>query len=265
MSEFNTPNPRRYEISHRFLKGPGQPGRVISASDLFIAILIPDRSKRLPWSPSSVYEEFSIDIQKSPRSKTAQTIKRVFDLVIAGISLIILAPLLIASAAAIKLDSSGPVIFAQRRKGLNGKTFSIYKFRTMNVMEDGPSVIQAMKYDARVTRVGRLLRRTSIDELPQLFNVLIGDMSIVGPRPHATAHDEQYSGLITGYKLRHQVKPGITGWAQVHGFRGETSTLEKMMKRLQYDLWYINNWNILLDFWILARTGAVVLQGVNAY
>ena len=166
---------------------------------------------------------------------------------------------------AIKLDSDGPVIFRQRRRGFNGREFAIYKFRTMTVLEDGSTVRQARRDDARVTWLGRLLRATSIDELPQLINVLRGHMSLVGPRPHAIAHDDGYTKLIANYAFRQHVKPGLTGWAQVNGFRGETAQLELMEQRVDCDLWYIKNWSFWLDLKIIARTCVEVLRGQNAY
>jgi undecaprenyl-phosphate galactose phosphotransferase/putative colanic acid biosynthesis UDP-glucose lipid carrier transferase len=176
-----------------------------------------------------------------------------------------LLPLMLLIAAAIRLGSRGPAIFRQRRKGFNGKEYVIYKFRTMTVMEDGPAIVQARKSDARVTWIGRLLRQTSIDELPQLYNVLRGEMSMVGPRPHALAHDDEYSEVIANYAFRHHVKPGITGWAQVHGFRGATPQLEQMAKRIELDLWYISNWTFALDLQILLRTSVELVRGRNAY
>jgi exopolysaccharide biosynthesis polyprenyl glycosylphosphotransferase len=187
------------------------------------------------------------------------------DVTLATATLVVLLPLLAAVSAAIKLDSRGPVMFRQRRKGFNGNEFAIYKFRTMTVLEDGAVVPQARQGDERVTRLGRLLRATSIDELPQLINVLRGDMSLVGPRPHALAHDDKYSDLIGNYAFRHNVKPGITGWAQVNGLRGETAKLELMQKRLDLDLWYINNWSMWLDMWIILRTCIELGRGRNAY
>jgi putative colanic acid biosynthesis UDP-glucose lipid carrier transferase len=169
------------------------------------------------------------------------------------------------TAIAIKLDSPGPVVFRQRRSGFNGRQFQIMKFRTMSVLEDGDSVVQAKPNDNRVTRVGNWLRRASIDELPQLFNVLQGTMSIVGPRPHALAHDSEFSNLVANYAYRHHVKPGITGWAQVNGFRGRTSTVTDIEKRLELDLWYIDNWSLALDFKIALMTVIEVAQGENAY
>ncbi|WP_288449326.1 exopolysaccharide biosynthesis polyprenyl glycosylphosphotransferase, partial [uncultured Acinetobacter sp.] len=155
---------------------------------------------------------------------------------------------------AIKVNSSGPVFFKQIRYGLNGKPILVYKFRTMKVMENGAVVKQAVKDDPRVTKVGKFLRRTSLDELPQFFNVILGNMSIVGPRPHAVAHNEEYRKLIPGYMLRHKVKPGITGLAQIRGWRGETDTLDKMERRIECDLEYIRTWSIWLDIRIIFLT-----------
>ena len=157
-------------------------------------------------------------------------------------------------ACLIKLTSPGPIIFKQTRYGMDGKPIKVWKFRSMSVMENDNKVIQATKNDIRITKVGRLLRRTSLDELPHFFNVLFGGMSIVGPRPHAVAHNEQYRNLIEGYMLRHKVKPGITGWAQINGWRGETDTLEKMEKRVEFDLEYIREWSIWLDLKIIFLT-----------
>ncbi|TYO60727.1 undecaprenyl-phosphate glucose phosphotransferase, partial [Bradyrhizobium hipponense] len=173
--------------------------------------------------------------------------------------------LLALAAAAIKLDSSGPVLFKQQRCGFNGRIFSIRKFRTMHVLENGPVIVQATLLDRRVTRVGRWLRRTSFDELPQLLNVLDGSMSLVGPRPHALAQDGEFDRLVRNYALRRRVKPGLTGWAQVHGCRGPTPTAVAIETRVQYDLWYIDNWSLRLDLVILLRTPIEVLRGRNAY
>jgi len=183
------------------------------------------------------------------------------DYVLATVGLICLAPLLAAVAIAIKLDSPGPVFFRQRRYGQNNRIFRIYKFRTMAVAEDGQQVKQAERNDPRVTRVGRFLRRTSIDELPQLINVLTGDMSIVGPRPHALAHDQLFEEQLDLFSRRRRVRPGLTGWAQVHGFRGETKTTEDVRSRMQHDLYYIDNWSIWLDIEIIARTIFVLFKG----
>jgi undecaprenyl-phosphate galactose phosphotransferase/putative colanic acid biosynthesis UDP-glucose lipid carrier transferase len=180
--------------------------------------------------------------------------------VLAGGALVVFSPLMLITALCIRLDSPGPVLFRQTRNGFNGKSFSILKFRTMRVLEDGPVIRQATRDDPRVTRLGRVLRMTNLDELPQLFNVLRGDMSLVGPRPHAAAHNNEYEERIATYAFRYHVKPGITGWAQVKGYRGETRTVDLMEKRIEHDLWYINNWSIWLDIKILMRTALVGLQ-----
>jgi exopolysaccharide biosynthesis polyprenyl glycosylphosphotransferase len=179
---------------------------------------------------------------------------RTLDVAVACLALLVLAPLLVLVALAIRLDAPGPVLFRQTRTGLSGRVFRIYKFRTMRVLEDGPEVRQACRSDARVTCVGRLLRRTHLDELPQLLNVLRGEMALVGPRPHALAHDQHYGREIPAYRLRFQVKPGMTGWAQVNGARGETPTLEHMQRRIDLDLWYAENRSLWLDLQILVRT-----------
>jgi putative colanic acid biosynthesis UDP-glucose lipid carrier transferase len=189
-----------------------------------------------------------------PGSESGHIAKRCLDYVLAASGLIALAPLLVLIAIAIKIDSPGPVFFRQRRYGQNNRVFRIFKFRTMKVAEDGPVVVQATREDARVTRVGRFLRGSSLDEIPQLINVLLGDMSIVGPRPHALAHDEDFDARLDLFSRRRRVRPGITGWAQVNGFRGETRTLESIEGRMQHDLYYIDNWSIWLDLEIVART-----------
>jgi putative colanic acid biosynthesis UDP-glucose lipid carrier transferase len=206
-----------------------------------------------------------IAICETPFMGLNSMIKRTSDIVLSGVILLLLAPLMLAIAVAVRMSSPGPVIFRQRRYGLYGEEIIVYKFRTMKVMENGNSVVQARRDDERVTPVGAFLRSTSLDELPQFINVLQGRMSIVGPRPHAVAHNEQYRKLIKGYMLRHKVKPGITGWAQVNGLRGETATLDKMEARLQYDLDYLRNWSLWLDLWIVLRTVKVVLTRENAF
>jgi putative colanic acid biosynthesis UDP-glucose lipid carrier transferase len=192
------------------------------------------------------------------------TASRIMDLAIAFLVLVLCLPILGLIALAIRLDSRGPLIFRQRRAGQGGRMFSIYKFRSMHVMEDGAQIAQATKGDARVTRVGRFLRASSLDELPQLFNVLAGEMALVGPRPHALAHDEYYSARISNYRVRHLVKPGITGWAQVQGLRGATKTVADMQARITLDAWYVAHQSIWLDFIILARTPLEVLRRRNA-
>jgi putative colanic acid biosynthesis UDP-glucose lipid carrier transferase len=201
----------------------------------------------------------------TPFSGMQSVLKRGIDIVFASLAIVCLAPLMLVIAIAVKLSSPGPILFKQRRYGLNGQEIIVYKFRSMTVMEDGNTITQATRNDNRVTQVGAFLRRTSLDELPQFLNVLQGRMSIVGPRPHAILHNEQYRKLISGYMLRHKVKPGITGLAQVHGFRGETDTLEKMQKRVEYDLQYIKNWSLGLDLTIICKTALVFLQDRNAY
>jgi putative colanic acid biosysnthesis UDP-glucose lipid carrier transferase len=206
-----------------------------------------------------------IALWETPLYDLQYDLKRLVDITLSLGALLVLAPLLMAIGLAVKLSSPGPMLFRQRRYGLNGQDIVVYKFRSMTVMEDGSEVRQAQKHDRRITPLGKILRRTSLDELPQLINVLQGRMSIVGPRPHAVAHNELYRTQIDGYMLRHKVKPGITGWAQVHGLRGETDTLEKMQKRIQYDLDYINRWSLWLDLQIIVQTFVVVFTRQNAY
>jgi putative colanic acid biosysnthesis UDP-glucose lipid carrier transferase len=192
-------------------------------------------------------------------------LKRATDLVFASLALLVLSPLMTAIAIGVKLSSKGPVLFRQHRYGLNGESILVYKFRSMKVMENGKDVRQVTKDDDRVTRLGRFLRRSSLDELPQLLNVLQGTMSMVGPRPHAVSHNEKYRKIIHGYMIRHKVRPGITGLAQVNGFRGETDTDEKMRMRVKYDLEYLSTWSPWLDMKIIIKTALVVLRDPNAY
>jgi exopolysaccharide biosynthesis polyprenyl glycosylphosphotransferase len=192
-----------------------------------------------------------------PAGRTARRIKDLLDRGIAALALLFLAPLFLLVALAIRLDSRGPGFYRQQRHGLDGRVIRVWKFRSMRVerCDDGSGVVlQATRRDPRITRVGALLRRSSLDELPQLINVLTGEMSLVGPRPHAVAHNEFYAPLIERYGERHRVKPGITGWAQVNGLRGETDTLGKMARRVEHDLYYIENWSLRLDLIILLRT-----------
>jgi undecaprenyl-phosphate galactose phosphotransferase/putative colanic acid biosynthesis UDP-glucose lipid carrier transferase len=230
-------------------------------------MLLPDRSVSsvLADTGNSNFALTAIEVQRAPLSTQNLIVKRIFDVVLASVGLVMLSPLLLLTSVAIKFDSPGPIIFRQRRKGFNGREFAIYKFRTMKVLEDGTCIRQAKRGDDRVTRLGRGLRSSSIDELPQLINVLAGQMSLVGPRPHAVAHDDEYTNSIDNYAFRHHVKPGITGWAQIQGFRGETVDLAAMHKRIQLDLWYINNWSILLDFRIFAKTCIELMRPRNAY
>lgn len=192
-------------------------------------------------------------------------LKNFEDKILSVCIIFIISPLLLIIALAVKLSSPGPIIFKQARYGLDGKIINIYKFRSMMVMENKNIITQATSNDIRVTKVGRFLRRSSLDELPQFFNVLQGKMSIVGPRPHAVAHNEEYRKLIKGYMLRHKVKPGITGWAQINGYRGETDTLDKMAKRIEYDIFYIKNWSLTFDFKIIILTIFKGFFNKNAY
>jgi undecaprenyl-phosphate galactose phosphotransferase/putative colanic acid biosynthesis UDP-glucose lipid carrier transferase len=205
------------------------------------------------------------ELQRAPLSLTEQLTKRVMDVMIGGVALVLLLPLMLVVAALIKLDSRGPVFFWQIRNGFNGREFRIAKFRSMYVTENGSEIRQATRGDSRITRVGRWIRRTSIDELPQLLNVLRGEMSLVGPRPHAAAHNDQYGNLISTYVFRHHVKPGITGWAQLKGFRGETAALEMMENRVDHDIWYINNWSLWLDLRIIFQTAFIFAWQRSAY
>jgi putative colanic acid biosynthesis UDP-glucose lipid carrier transferase len=206
-----------------------------------------------------------IAISETPFMGFNSVLKRGTDVVVSTLALVLLAPLMVVIALAVKLGSPGPVLFKQRRYGLYGEEIFIYKFRSMTVLDDGPTIVQARADDRRITRIGHFLRRTSLDELPQFINALQGRMSVVGPRPHAVAHNEEYRKLIKGYMLRHKVKPGITGWAQVNGLRGETVTLDKMEARIRYDLDYLRNWSLWLDLWIILKTVKVVLTRENAH
>jgi len=206
-----------------------------------------------------------VSVFASPFYEVDGWLKRAEDLVLGSLILMLVAVPMILIAIGVKLTSPGPVLFKQRRYGLKGEVIEVLKFRTMTVSEDGEHIPQAKKDDPRVTRFGAFLRRSSLDELPQFFNVLQGTMSIVGPRPHAVAHNEQYRKMIHGYMLRHKVKPGITGWAQVNGWRGETDTLEKMRKRVEFDLMYMRDWTLWLDIKIIFRTAFTGFLGKNVY
>ncbi len=226
--------------------------------DLFVTDLIQGRVDSVHGLPV-------VAVCETPFTGANGAIKRMGDIVFSLLILALLSPLLLAIALGVKLSSTGPVIFRQRRYGLDGKDIVVYKFRTMTVTEDGDVIRQASQGDSRITRLGAILRRTSMDELPQFINVLRGQMSVVGPRPHAVAHNEMYRKLINGYTLRHKVKPGITGWAQVNGMRGQTETVAQMTERVSYDLDYLRNWSLTLDCYIIAKTVWVVLKGNNAY
>ena len=207
----------------------------------------------------------SLQLTRMPLSRLERCAKRALDLVLAGAGLLLLTPVLIVVAIMIKLDSPGPVLFLQHRYGFNQKPFRIIKFRTMRTLDDGAFIPQAKRDDPRVTKLGAWLRRWNIDEIPQLFNVLKGDMSLVGPRPHALSHNREYEQRISLYARRHNVKPGITGWAQIHGFRGETDSDDKMRSRVEFDLYYIDNWSLWLDLQILIRTVISPSSYRNAY
>jgi putative colanic acid biosysnthesis UDP-glucose lipid carrier transferase len=226
--------------------------------DIFVSDLIQARVDSIGGLPV-------VAVCESPFYGFNRFVKRASDIFLSLLILILISPLLLAIAIGVKLSSPGPILFKQRRYGLDGRKIVVYKFRSMTGAEDGDIVRQATRNDSRITRFGAFLRRTSLDELPQFINVLQGRMSIVGPRPHAVAHNELYRKLIRGYMIRHKVKPGITGLAQVHGLRGETDTVDKMKARIDYDLAYLRNWSVLLDVQIILKTVVVVLQKRNAY
>jgi putative colanic acid biosysnthesis UDP-glucose lipid carrier transferase len=225
---------------------------------MFVTDLIQGRSDSVCGLPV-------ISVCETPFRGPAGLLKRASDLVLASLILLLISPVLLGIAIAVKLGSPGPVIFRQRRYGLDGEEIVVYKFRSMTVVEDGGVIRQASKNDTRVTRLGAILRKTSLDELPQFINVLQGRMSIVGPRPHAVAHNELYRPLIKSYMVRHKVRPGITGWAQVNGFRGETDSLEKMEGRVRLDLDYLRNWSLRLDLYIILKTIRLVFKDSAAY
>jgi putative colanic acid biosynthesis UDP-glucose lipid carrier transferase len=206
-----------------------------------------------------------VGICETPFTGTNRMIKRISDVVLSVLILLLIFPIMMAVAIGVKLSSPGPIIFRQRRNGLDGEEIIVYKFRSMRAMDNGTVVKQATKGDPRITPFGAFIRKTSLDELPQFINVLQGRMSIVGPRPHAVAHNEMYRQLIKAYMVRHKVKPGITGWAQVNGHRGETDTLDKMQARVEYDLEYLRNWSLGLDLVIILRTVKSVLADSKAY
>jgi putative colanic acid biosysnthesis UDP-glucose lipid carrier transferase len=231
---------------------------VYFAPDIFVFDLIQARVDAIGPIPV-------VAVCESPFYGLNGLVKRVSDIVLASVILALISPLMLALAIGVKQSSPGPVLFRQRRYGLDGREIVVYKFRTMTVAEDGDVIRQAKRNDDRVTRLGAFLRRNSLDELPQFINVLQGRMSVVGPRPHAVAHNELYRKLIRGYMIRHKVRPGITGLAQVNGFRGETETVEKMRGRVEYDHAYLRNWSLLLDLQIILKTVVVVLRRNNAY
>lgn len=220
---------------------------VLLIPDLFTFNILQARTEEINGVPV-------VPLFDTPLNGINMVFKRLEDIIVASVILILISPILLIISIAVKLTSPGPIIFRQIRYGMDGKPIKVWKFRSMTVMENDEKVIQATKNDVRITRVGKFLRSTSLDELPQFFNVLSGQMSVVGPRPHAVAHNEQYRSLIQGYMLRHKVKPGITGLAQINGWRGETDTLEKMEKRIEFDLIYIRGWSIWLDMKIIFLT-----------
>jgi putative colanic acid biosynthesis UDP-glucose lipid carrier transferase len=226
--------------------------------DIFVTDLIQARVDDLNGMPV-------VAVCETPFTGVNGMIKRTSDIILSILILILISPIMFAVAWGVKMSSPGPVLFTQRRYGLDGKEITVYKFRSMTVCEDGPDVPQARRNDPRITPFGAFIRKTSLDELPQFFNVLQGRMSIVGPRPHAVAHNETYRKLIKGYMVRHKVKPGITGWAQVNGYRGETETLDKMKARIDYDLAYLRNWSLRLDLLIILKTALMVLGDRKAY
>ncbi|PIX80383.1 MAG: undecaprenyl-phosphate glucose phosphotransferase, partial [Piscirickettsiaceae bacterium CG_4_10_14_3_um_filter_44_349] len=207
-----------------------------------------------------------ISVYDTPlNSSTARMLKRFEDVTLSTLILILISPIMIALAIGVKLSSPGPILFKQKRYGLNGKEIKVYKFRSMTTQDNGATINQATKNDPRITKFGAFIRKTSLDELPQFINVIQGKMSIVGPRPHANAHNEQYRKLVPQYMQRHLVKPGITGWAQINGWRGETETLDKMEKRIEFDLHYINNWSLWFDIKIIILTVFKGFIDKNAY
>jgi putative colanic acid biosynthesis UDP-glucose lipid carrier transferase len=226
--------------------------------DMFVTDLIQGRIDSVSGMPV-------LGVFDSPFSGASGLVKRASDITLSLLLLALVSPLILVLACLVKLTSPGPAIFRQRRYGLDGEEIVVYKLRTMTVTEDGDTIRQCAEADPRVTPLGAFLRRTSLDELPQFINVLQGRMSIVGPRPHAVAHNELYRKLIKGYMQRHKVRPGLTGWAQVNGLRGETQSVEKMKARIDYDLDYLRNWSLRLDLYIIAKTAWIVLKGVNAH
>lgn len=234
------------------------PASVFFVPDFYVFDLIQPKIDHVAGLPV-------VSVCESPFVGPNKVLKRGSDLLVATFILGMIWPLMLIIALAIKLTSKGPVLFQQKRYGANGECILVYKFRSMKVMENDSVIVQASKNDARLTPIGGFLRKSSLDELPQFLNVLNGSMSIVGPRPHANAHNEQYRALIKGYMVRHKVKPGITGWAQVNGYRGETDTLDKMQKRVEFDLDYLRHWSLGLDFKIILRTVLVIFYDKNAY
>lgn len=239
---------------------------VLKSEPVMVHLALPSMFRQVPVlgfeRPAGVP---ALSLSEVPLSGWSYIIKRIEDIVLGGLFLLLALPTMGLIGLAIKVTMGGPILFQQRRHGFNNNTFTVYKFRTMKASDDGTVFRQARPNDPRVTPLGRVLRRTSLDELPQLLNVLKGDMSLVGPRPHAVSQNAQYAASIDGYLGRHRVKPGITGLAQINGLRGETDTPEKMRQRLEYDLHYIENWSLLLDLKIIAQTVTILLGDRNAY
>ncbi|MFW5733587.1 MAG: undecaprenyl-phosphate glucose phosphotransferase [Oceanidesulfovibrio sp.] len=232
---------------------------VYIAPDMFsYGLLLSGQTDYLGGTPT-------IALWESPFHGVSSVIKRLSDIVLSSVILLLISPLMLVIALAVKLSSKGPVFFIQWRYGLNGEPIRVFKFRTMRVLEDGYEFVQATRDDPRVTRIGAFLRKSSLDELPQFINVLLGTMSVVGPRPHAVAMNEEYRKLINGYMLRHKIKPGITGLAQINGYRGETDTVDKMEGRVRFDLEYIRKWSLLLDLIIIGKTIKHCFSSTEAY
>lgn len=225
--------------------------------DIFLTDLIQGRMGQVDGIPV-------VAVCETPFTGVNGLAKRISDMLFASIILTLISPIMLAIAIGVKLSSPGPVIFKQRRYGLDGQEILVYKFRSMTTCDNGAKVVQATKNDARITPFGGFLRKTSLDELPQFINVIQGRMSIVGPRPHAVAHNEMYRKIIKGYMIRHKVKPGVTGWAQVNGLRGETDTLDKMQARIEFDIDYLRNWSLRLDLYIILKTVWVVARGQDS-
>jgi Undecaprenyl-phosphate glucose phosphotransferase len=248
--------PDRIELVRDYLKGLPVSARLLPDSQI----------RTLTNYVSSGHQRvLSLEIQRAPLNIAEQAVKRALDLLIGSVALIFFMPIMALTALAIKLDGPGPVFFLQNRKGFNGRHFVMIKFRTMTVQENGSIVTQATRNDPRITKIGKLLRASSIDELPQLINVIRGEMSLVGPRPHALAHDNYFENLLQDYAFRHHVKPGMTGWAQVNGLRGATPSVSQIARRVEMDLWYINNWSLWFDVQILIKTFFEVLRKRNAF
>ena len=247
--------PRIIELLERL---QGTTASIFFVPDVFGISIIQGRLQDMSGVPV-------VGICETPFTGTNRMMKRLSDIVLSSLILLLITPVLAAVAIGVKLSSPGPIIFRQKRNGLHGEEIVVYKFRSMTAMDNGPVVRQATKGDARITPFGAFIRKTSLDELPQFINVLQGRMSIVGPRPHAVAHNELYRQLIKAYMVRHKVKPGITGWAQVNGHRGETDTIEKMQARVEYDLEYLRNWSLGLDLVIILRTVKSMWADAKAY